>query len=155
MLLLETLAKLRFKICWHNYKIELQSTGSNEDNLTAWEKQTKETDFAKVCNFYSSGTLHPVASISQIANSLELNQQNSDFPRFLQGLNPPLSLTRSSFCHATPPRSVSCIWAAKSFPLKHFFFPVWGFCFCGRVPTFTVYRGFTVTRVKCVDVGVA
>lgn len=121
--------------------------------------ETKETDLSKCkgvrcCSEFKSSRIFPaLASILQTANAADLTQWNSDFQD-----PPPLSLARSSFCHATPPRIVNCIGAAKSFPLKSFFFfffPAWGFSFCGRIPPFTVYDDvFTVNTVKRVDVGV-
>lgn len=85
--------------------------------------ETKETDLSKCkgvrcCSEFKSSRIFPaLASILQTANAADLTQWNSDFQD-----PPPLSLARSSFCHATPPRIVNCIGAAKSFPLKSFFF---------------------------------
>lgn len=67
---------------------------------------------------------------------------------------PPIALARSSFCHATPPRTLICIWAAKFLPLKSLFLSAWGFSLCGRKAPFTIYDDvFPVNWVKCVDVG--
>lgn len=135
MLLLETAAKLRFQICSHNYKTELR----------AGLKQPEDSRQKKLCKgeqLHGSppGCISPAESKQCGAQSAKLRP-----PRFLQGLNFPRSRTRSSFCHATPPRSVSCS-SARSFPLSTFFQ-------CGGsvwVPA-SPYRG--LYSKHCADVG--
>lgn len=68
----------------------------------------------------------------------------------------PLSLARSSFCHATPPRSFSRIRAANGFPLKSVFpfppSPVWGFShlFTVNADAFSV-NGSEACWCRCCD----